>query len=234
MQPFESLTNISCPNCNFSLTTEAVTQIPPSPVPRILETNVIPTDAEADAIAGIVSETKLILARLDDEISRGEAILSRLKGEREELAVYISKHTALLSPARRVPADVISEIFGHCVSEEYYANPRPVLILGQTCSGWRNALLSTPKLWRSLSLPFPILKSFPLMEIWLSRCGSLPFRLEISSWDSRVETKISDFILLHANRLQSLKFMVRGFPTSVDSVPSFDLLEELHIIDWTQ
>ncbi|KAJ7683688.1 hypothetical protein B0H17DRAFT_941586, partial [Mycena rosella] len=117
-----------------------------SPVRHLLHTNLIPTPEECAWISGHgLVEPQRELVRLDKEIRRIQNRLDKLNGQREELAGDIDAHLALLSPTRRLPADVLREIFVSSLPSTHNAiisSRESPLLLCHICSGWRNTALT--------------------------------------------------------------------------------------------
>ncbi len=65
-------------------------------------------------LAGPISE----LADLRDEINRTKARYHKLVERHAELANEISRHQAFMAPVRRLPVDVIREIFINCLPDD--------------------------------------------------------------------------------------------------------------------
>ncbi|KAJ7140918.1 hypothetical protein C8R44DRAFT_603871, partial [Mycena epipterygia] len=110
-------------------------------------TNYCPTDEEITEIQSLIIEPTLRLQRLDDEIADLQKVIDKLAEERASLGAYGEAHKALISPVRRLPLDVIQEIFVACIPTHrncvMSAREAPVL-LGHICSSWRETSLSTP------------------------------------------------------------------------------------------
>ncbi|KAJ7698995.1 hypothetical protein B0H17DRAFT_926902, partial [Mycena rosella] len=121
-----------------------------SPFASKLGTNYCPEDEEIAQIRVLLAEPANRLKSLDDEISKLQVALDRMKEERSRLGAYVEGHRALISLARRLPLDIIQEIFLACIPTHcncfMSATEAPVL-LGRICSSWRSISLSTPRLW---------------------------------------------------------------------------------------
>ncbi|KAJ6557851.1 hypothetical protein B0H19DRAFT_906207, partial [Mycena capillaripes] len=121
-----------------------------SPFAHRLETNYFPDDEEVLEIQGLLVEPTLRLKRLDDEIADLQKAIDKLAEERNSLGAYVAAHKALISPVRRLPLDIIQEIFIACLPTHRYcvmsASEAPIL-LGRICSAWRAISFSTPQLW---------------------------------------------------------------------------------------
>ncbi|KAK7043143.1 hypothetical protein VNI00_008497 [Paramarasmius palmivorus] len=161
-----------------------------SPFRRKFGTNYAPSPQEIYQIRQLLDEPKRQLWILEAEIAR-------LQAQHEELKAFIDDHNALSSPIRRVPIDILREIFVHCLPEDSLPcrnlREAPLLLTG-ICQRWREVATATPALWNRIhiALPFPeyprnltFFRSFMRMraqgvELWLGRAGSLP--LTVSLW----------------------------------------------------
>ncbi|KAJ6594704.1 hypothetical protein B0H19DRAFT_899198, partial [Mycena capillaripes] len=121
-----------------------------SPFAAQLGTNYCPKDEEIVQIKSFIIERSLRLKRLDDEIADLQKAIDKLAAERDDLGAFVEAHKALSSPVRRLPLDIIQEIFVACIPTHrncvMSASEAPVL-LGRICSSWRAISLSTPRLW---------------------------------------------------------------------------------------
>ncbi|KAJ6594623.1 hypothetical protein B0H19DRAFT_1247284 [Mycena capillaripes] len=108
-----------------------------SPFVSRLGTNYCPNDKELEEIKGILAEPTLRLKQLDEEIADLQKAIEKLTEERESLGAYVAAHKALISPVRRLPLDIIQEIFIACLPT--YRNcvmstSEPPVFLGRICS----------------------------------------------------------------------------------------------------
>ncbi|KAJ7778381.1 hypothetical protein B0H16DRAFT_1360352, partial [Mycena metata] len=160
-----------------------------SPFAHHLGTNYCPTDEEIPEIQALLVEPGLRLQCLDAKIAE-------LQRERESLVVYMDGHKALISPLRRLPLDIIQEIFVACIPTHrncvMSASEAPVL-LGRICSSWRAIALSTPRLWSRLHvvesqrfhgadlalIEAKAAQRFAATEMWLGRSGNCPLSISL-------------------------------------------------------
>ncbi|KAJ7162264.1 hypothetical protein C8R46DRAFT_1104046, partial [Mycena filopes] len=109
-------------------------------------TNYCPTDDELAEIRALLVEPIIRLKKFDDELAEMQRAIDKLKETRNSLEVFVEAHTALISPARRLPLDLIQEIFIACLPTDrncvMSASEAPIL-LGRICSSWRAISLST-------------------------------------------------------------------------------------------
>lgn len=139
-----------------------------------------------------------------------EAQLSRMSNEIGDLVQHIDQHRALTSPIRRIPQEILQEIFIHCLPTDHNAimsaHEAP-LMLGRICSSWRSISISMPRLWTTVHVPIPDgyhnfewfseemaladslvaathiadLRTAALKE-WLNRSKSLPVNISFTQW----------------------------------------------------
>ncbi|KAJ7220971.1 hypothetical protein C8J57DRAFT_1149001 [Mycena rebaudengoi] len=129
------------------------------------------------------------VAELTGQIERLQELLVELARKRDVLNGFIDGHLALVSPARRLPDDIVRGIFvAFLPSNEFrnctiYSMESPILIC-QICRAWRSLALSTPGLWNSLHIAVPDYTRLSAMVImvdgWLSRSGALPLSISLA------------------------------------------------------
>ncbi|KAJ6584012.1 hypothetical protein DFH09DRAFT_1144043 [Mycena vulgaris] len=134
-----------------------------SPFADKLETNYVPSDTELAHLRALLVEPLDELARVDAQLEEMDVLIRELKTKRAALEVEIDAHKALMAPLRRIPNDVLGEIFVACLPTAHNALIDPgeaPLILGRICKHWRSVAYSTPTLWSSLHIP-------PLTQEWV-------------------------------------------------------------------
>ncbi|KAF7376850.1 hypothetical protein MSAN_00102500 [Mycena sanguinolenta] len=166
----------------------------------LLRTSMVsPVHEEILEINALLVEPTLRLKGLDDEITKLQKAIDKLAEERSRVAVYIEAHKALLSPVRRLPLDIIQELFVACLPTHrncvMSASEAP-LLLGRICSSWRAILLSTPQLWSSMhvveplrspddptssSLEAKVARRLEITHTWLGRSGQCPLSISLQS-----------------------------------------------------
>ncbi|KAJ7157558.1 hypothetical protein C8R43DRAFT_402159 [Mycena crocata] len=157
-----------------------------SPFSGILHTNAVPSDAHCKRIHDLLQGPHREISDLDEEIDRTHSLLEELIRKRETLADFISAHLAVVSPARRLPEDIVRNIFMECIPLE--RNPLiiqqdPPILLCQICSAWRNLALSTPRLWTAVHVVIPnqpkVQVLTEMLSLWLGRSGVLPLSISV-------------------------------------------------------
>ncbi|KAJ7062351.1 hypothetical protein C8F01DRAFT_128353 [Mycena amicta] len=155
-----------------------------------LGTNYCPTDDEVHEINALLIEPSAQLRQLDNKIGELRKAMEELVVERNRVAEYVDAHKTLISPMRRIPIDVLQEIFVACLATErnciMSASEAPIL-LGRICSSWRAISMSTPRLWASLHIVEPS-APFSADSVYVTRArdARLAQRLETAkSWLAR-------------------------------------------------
>ncbi|KAJ6484054.1 hypothetical protein C8R45DRAFT_793247, partial [Mycena sanguinolenta] len=109
-------------------------------------TNYVPTDTE-------IQEIRAHLAPHEAELVRRKTLIQELRAQRNRVKEYIEAYRALISHPRRLPQDIIEEIFLNCLPTHHEAIMSVVeapLLLGRICGAWRRIAFSMPRLWQSL------------------------------------------------------------------------------------
>ncbi|KAF7376922.1 hypothetical protein MSAN_00110000 [Mycena sanguinolenta] len=172
-----------------------------SPFRQHLHTNYAPSEDEIPSI-------RAYLVPHRDELANLETLIRELCAQRDTLKEHVDAHEALISPARRLPQDIIQEIFLACIPTHRNAvmsTHEAPLLLGHICSGWRSIALSTPMLWNSLHINLTFVLSsderVSAVEEWLRRASTC--LLSLSVWQAEWrDTHASDSPLLtHLMRL---------------------------------
>ncbi|KAF8172440.1 hypothetical protein BJ912DRAFT_1148157 [Pholiota molesta] len=175
----------------------------------LVNTNYIPTDEEVLRIQAFLAEPLRKLGVLEDGISAAELHVRNLRQEREDLLQQIDKYRTLTSPVRRLPPDVLREIFIACLPDD--RNPtmgcdEAPVVLTRVCASWRSIAMNEARLWAALHIPVP--RSGPVfdasydlttgeritvMEVldtrlaavreWIKRSGSLPLSFSLHEHD---------------------------------------------------
>ncbi|KAK7033297.1 hypothetical protein R3P38DRAFT_790814 [Favolaschia claudopus] len=160
-----------------------------------LETEVVRTRNNLDAMierrAAIAEESgpsSGVLDEFDADIEGARSVLKGLLTEREQTHDALEAHRALLSPIRRIPPEVLGEIFIHCLARQSMepfvqaSGDQFPLLLTQISSNWRNVALATPALWTSLAINITTASCIPnldLIKTWIARSGSCPLSFYI-------------------------------------------------------
>ncbi|KAJ7642592.1 hypothetical protein DFH06DRAFT_1213943 [Mycena polygramma] len=188
-----------------------------TPYKDYLHTNFVPSEEECGRIRDLVAPKTQELDETTVEITQLQASLDRMVRKRDQLEEFIDSHLALVSGARRLPHDILTEIFMASLPHiEYYSmtSVDPPLLLCHICREWRNLALCLPRLWASLQIG----REEPSydhahrhdhrtadeegVKSWLTRSGRLP--LSISSVSTT--TAVLEVLLEYAPRWEHIRF----------------------------
>jgi hypothetical protein len=161
------------------------------------------------------------------------AKLDQLVAERDGIAERVQQYTAVLSPIRRVPPELICEVFawtlpftGRVAGD---AVNQPPWYLGHISRPWRDIALAYPTLWNSITLPDSRLdphQSTPTLasvETQLLRSANASLAVDFT-WSNAFDvTPFLDMLLKHSNRWAS----IRLFCDPDSRILLFDLLQPI-------
>ncbi|PBL00203.1 hypothetical protein ARMGADRAFT_896163, partial [Armillaria gallica] len=114
--------------------------------------NDAPLDSERTALETVVREGKASLSSLPQRIAVVRETLKILLQEQTHTVKHITDAKVLLNPVRRLPADVLIDIFAACLPERTNytdsldAKSAP-WVLSQVCAFWRQTALASTELW---------------------------------------------------------------------------------------
>ncbi|KII91979.1 hypothetical protein PLICRDRAFT_456489 [Plicaturopsis crispa FD-325 SS-3] len=219
-----------CTNCDAPFV--GLPKLPrDSPVPALLETNNPPPLSKIADVAHFVSEETSRLANIEQEMFRVQALVDALARERRAVEENIKNHEALLSPMRRFPPELLSEVFTHCLPEDRRPNAdRCPLLLGRVCRLWRSVSLSTPFLWSSASFHIRDNPFTPPYRDWIARAQSLPLQLKLVS-RTRDSKALMESLAFCAPRLRELELSLSTANIRSLALPqtSFPNIQRLHL-----
>ncbi|PBK84084.1 hypothetical protein ARMGADRAFT_618959 [Armillaria gallica] len=113
-----------------------------------------PADSEVKSISDVHLQTTKEVSAYDAEIRRLQITLEKLYRDRDRLRTYANHYGALLSPVRRLPYDILLQIFKDVCTDEYKIHPpRTCLRLGLVCKRWHEITLDSPSLWSTIFIP---------------------------------------------------------------------------------
>ncbi|KAF5311653.1 hypothetical protein D9611_009536 [Ephemerocybe angulata] len=143
---------------------------------HILSSNVIPRPQEADFIR--------------HEIRGMKSQISLLRSQLRSLEKRLLQHEIALSASRKVPFEVLGEIFELLLPDVLDDADRKTLIdLTLVCKNWREAALQKHRLWSGISLELargeekeiPVFYCGDKITSWLGRAGGAPKALKIAA-----------------------------------------------------
>lgn len=174
-----------------------------------------PLDHQIQAIRDSLTHVRSHLSLVDDKIGRLSAAFKDLTDEREMLQKCVDEHESALSPMRRLPTEIVSEIFLSSLTSEASDSldaAKGPWRLGKVCSRWRRIVNSYPKFWSSLIIEVDDIHLFTnaitMLETWLLRSRDCLLSIQLSSSDSKAGHAILDLLTPHSIRWKNVDFNI--------------------------
>ncbi|KAJ7608996.1 hypothetical protein FB45DRAFT_945541 [Roridomyces roridus] len=215
----------TCPQCGAftKLPTEGLdltTLVDPQTAARhmkLMQTNDPPVGITPAYLRDVLSKTSSRLGVLDGEISRLRVQLQQLEEEHLLLSDYHRNTSSILSPLRRVPDEIIAEIFAWTMpspaeSEGFDVTQSP-WILGHISSHWRAIALSIPSLWSMVSIrPGSAANPLPMAELQLRRARNLKIHFYgDEDEDATEQLNLFNFLARHSAVWEELSIQLTTF-----------------------
>jgi len=192
-----------------------------SPFAFCLRTNYALSDNEKIVMDELLSEPLRVLSKIEQQITELQLKLDILLKERDTHLDFINEHRALSSPIRRLPPDLLGDIFVNCLPTQHEAiinTDECPLVLTQICSGWRALALRTPRLWSSIHIVTRTRVErrnacLEVVKMWLKRSGDCPLSLSLSiTYDNSSEQDdgLVDLVLSLSKRWLNLSISGTG------------------------
>lgn len=152
--------SIGCPNCGWTFRVNAPEKRGKR-VEGLLKSNDPPLESELGEIRAKTAAHTERLSTLDKRIAEMQSTLDRMQAERKWVDAELAELRQVSSPVRRLPGDVLSELFLACIDEEilHKKNIDDSLgieeapwVLSRICSRWRRVAKSYPQLWSTICL----------------------------------------------------------------------------------
>nr|GAT49197.1 predicted protein [Mycena chlorophos] len=120
---------------------------------RLFDTNEPPTGPEQHALEILLADRRARAAALASQIGTLKTLLEKLTDEHTGTNEAIDGISRLLAPVRRLPAEVLGEIFLWVLKLYRVQNgTRAPWFIGQVCRSWRNVAVSLPSLWAKVTV----------------------------------------------------------------------------------
>jgi hypothetical protein len=168
------------------------------------------TEEEAVTIRRLIAENEALVDALDakmdhlllkrenhfDDIQRGKAALSPLKGLSQEILREVFLHASCITiqvPFPYGPEDY-DEDDPNC--EELHIMVPTQVVLAQVCSAWRKMAFSIPWLWNVMSIYHMKDNALPIAAELLSRARGSGITLHAEPWGYSVTSNVVDMLIM--------------------------------------
>jgi hypothetical protein len=96
-----------------------------------------------NALSALSSKIESAESSLAQIISESKCAIAQLQKEKEELEKKVEHLQAYVAPIRRLPEELVREMFGWA----FKAHPCAAWVLSAVCVSWRRLAVGTPILW---------------------------------------------------------------------------------------
>ncbi|KAJ7647822.1 hypothetical protein FB45DRAFT_1102144 [Roridomyces roridus] len=200
----------------------------------LLRSNDPPSKFQVAHCRSISTSLPAELERYDDEIRRLNAALLKAESERVTVQDYFRLCDAVISPVRRLPAEILVEIFGHFATALHWpwldftksdtveqemgrvANV-DLLRIAEVCPRWHELVIGTPSLWSCIELDICQWAAFDsrlllLLKTVLDRGGTFSLDLGIVWGEGDATSHILELLASYSTRWHHVAFMTWTSP----------------------
>lgn len=182
--------------------------LPEPPFPHLLQSNIPPSDSEAIDILKVVSAVEAQFLRPQEIQELGTDRMT--KHQLDHAHQFVHAHKGVLSAIRRIPPELLQEIFLHIIDPWTYSRWNTIpWALSQVCRLWRTTALSVSVLWSRLPTIY-LHKKIPcsydarIRELLVrSRDAPISFYL-YAPFKELNSHPIIDALVLHSERWQTV------------------------------
>ncbi|KAL1728755.1 hypothetical protein EV714DRAFT_214481 [Schizophyllum commune] len=203
-----------CSHCEHAVHLEP--DVPPSaPNNAILRTNRQLSSVDMMRAEESLVEMEKALQQVEQAKDALQAASRRVQRAERELLRRRDVQRAYAAPVRRLPKEVMSEIFQISCGDESYLNNQYLmpLVLSSVCKSWRDTAHATHSIWADFTLcSGDIIRTmtpvYRRLKLFLSHSGSIPLRRCVVNYRPFTEalyaSKILKALVDHAHRWTQL------------------------------
>ncbi|KAJ7487380.1 hypothetical protein B0H11DRAFT_2015430 [Mycena galericulata] len=174
------------------------------------------------------TSTANLRARIDalsSAIDRQNQVLRDLENERSSVR---SELNLILDPMARLPLEISSDIFMHCLPSAPGPDPRSVpMVLLAVCHSWTNMALSTPSLWSTFHVECRPAQFGKILKAWLGRAQNAPLSLTFHvSLDQDVRVLLKQY----ADQVENLELRIGSEEELQQIIVPFPSLKTLTVV----
>lgn len=136
-----------------------------------------PTPADVAAACREIDEHKAAISSLQERIFILLSEVQTLRREQKEHHDQINVCKGVTTLARRIPEELLSKIFEHCLEDGWYRAP---LVVSQVCSAWRMAARA-PRVWSHIYVNCNASHFVGRTQFWLSMAAEAPLHITFAA-----------------------------------------------------
>ncbi|KAH0834134.1 hypothetical protein J3R83DRAFT_11424 [Lanmaoa asiatica] len=220
----------------------------------LFRSNACPSAETCAGIKSLIEEHECQLVALQDQSERLKRCLADMERRQVQTKDVLVKLHAMLAPIKRLPPEILSEIFERCLDGRHPGvlfsmtarNKDAPLLLGRVCRSWRAIAHATPSLWRDIFVNVCDGRysdelrrdALPVLRTWLAHSGDLPLNLVLLCKTERVLpglVGLFETIAAHAARWKTVQVRLQNSPviyrlvcdafTKCTSLSTFDVTD---------
>ncbi|KAG1874533.1 hypothetical protein DFJ58DRAFT_757539 [Suillus subalutaceus] len=134
-----------------------------------------PTEDDMVLIHQTMMADEQAIQELNSEMTILYSVLERLRLQKDKHRENIRRARSLLTPARRLPPELLARIFEICAKSGWTRAP---VVVSQVCSAWRKAA-AFPRVWSHLFLDLRSGNSIGKVEFWLNKVQHAPLHITL-------------------------------------------------------
>ncbi|KAH7320458.1 hypothetical protein B0J17DRAFT_723878 [Rhizoctonia solani] len=157
-------------------------------LPAQFDFNTLPDAATRATMGSSIKQSESTIEVMSEKINMLEITLAKLIAEtksqvdaladqKNAIEKGVASAKGYLAPVRRLPADILSDIF----MSLHEGDPLAPWTLSAVNKQWRTTALTTPRLWSRIRIQPPAMPSGNALRLWVERSGdSCPLDIEIT------------------------------------------------------
>jgi hypothetical protein len=167
----------------------------------------------------ILTERQQQLDAVLHDISGLDSVIDRIKTHRQQLVEKhdeiiqcMTLHRGYTSALWRLPVEVLSQIFVHCLPPEtdhfQVSQKLAPIVLTRICRRWRDIVVNMPSLWCRLFVTIrPWQRVSPWYDLWLMRSRERPISLAIHCFPDS-SANLRSLLHPYSTRISSLQIIL--------------------------
>ncbi|KAJ7646494.1 hypothetical protein FB45DRAFT_1018810 [Roridomyces roridus] len=161
------------------------------------------------------------LAELESQLAPLEKFMALCSSHHADLIKSIKAHKSILSPIRRLPNELLAEIFMLLVRDAFHdlnsdsgqISEYP-WVLARVCRHWNVVALGTRTLWSWVFLDLDVIgdeqEAVAMTQLFHERSGNSPLTVNIVDQSGTDTSDVFNVVLAHAERWQNFSLTLTG------------------------
>ncbi|KAJ7593928.1 hypothetical protein C8J56DRAFT_424281 [Mycena floridula] len=170
-------------------------------VSTLISSNRAPSDSEENVIRQAISCSKQEIQALDVQIAEVRDRLEELLEARQHLVSNLAIHQTILSPIRRIPPEILSDIFEFYVLDAPLAADQGAWLLAKVCADWKSITDTSPRVWAHIKIGMSTRRKSCVLQQHLVRSRKCPLNITFMS-ERQEENVLLDVLKEHSDRWQ--------------------------------